>query len=390
MEAVESGDGEGKDSTFSSSSSSSLSPSCPRFERRVSALIPLDAPRPLQIALGTGFIKIRLRQSVEVLRRRQRETQGQRQNSTEGDDTWSPLPPLDAIEFRSVSKLWVPEGSNDLPLGHITIRASYSNDGDVEGGACAPAEASTDSGVRFDVTAVADFRPEGFLTAFKTPLDAVMLSSQRKTAREISSWFAARSAEAAGATAGGSPPPPPLVAPKLPKELAYLHLRRLSLDGPPGESRGISAEEADELHRAALAASARALALVLRLGRATSKHKQQQLQQQLQEHHHQHQPATPEKDLIEQRLPSSRVSMVSSLSSSSLESFASAASELPLPESDDDAAPLITTTPAAKKRGIIGRLKNRNSDISQHRSSPTRMSPLFKKGLPQRPKSAGA
>ena len=189
-------------------SSSSLSTLL--FERKASALMPSDAPRPLQIALGTSFIKIRLKHSVKVVRRR-RSNRSSVQGEEEAAAAASPsspsaLPSIEAVEFVSASALWVPRGSRDLPIGSVRVSASYHHlRGDEREGeenannaADAADNASTAAGqqpvVRFDVSAAADFRPEGFLVAFKVPLDAIMLSSLLKTAREMASWFAATSA----------------------------------------------------------------------------------------------------------------------------------------------------------------------------------------------------
>lgn len=255
-----------------------------------------------------------------------------------------------------------------MPLGDTRVTASYHGD-DADDDADADADAAV---VRFDVQVTADFRPEGFLAAFKGPLDAVMLSSLLKSAREISSWFAACSASDAGVGPSSSPPPPlelVAVGPRLPKELAYLRMRRLSLDGPPGVSRGMSAEEADELSRAAAASSERALALALRgEKRKGVVGSPEEGGGEKDNHGQQHQPATPERDPCggEQRSVLSRVSLdsspshsfSSSCSFSSVESFLSAASELP---ENNVAAP---ATPAAKEKRP-GR-KSSNSSSRKH------------------------
>ena len=341
------------------SSSPSPSLSTLLFERRASALVPLDAPRPSQIALGTSFTKIRLRQSVKVLRRR-------RSRSRQGEDpaeeaatppslpspssaTASSSASIEAVEFLSASALWIPGGSRDLIIGNIRVSASYHLRGDEREGEKNDADdaANASAGqpvVRFDVSTTADFRPEGFLAAFKAPLDSIMLSSLLKTSREMSSWFAACSASDAGVgPASLSPPSREQIAtavvevgPRLPRQLAYLRLRRLSFDVPPGLSCGMSVEESDELLRVASEASERALARVLgaewkKKGReslaASTAEQEQQLQQQ---------PATPESRSTKKSgaaalgersaLPASSFR---TSSFSSVESFLSAASELP-------------------------------------------------------------
>ena len=99
------------------------------FERKASALMPLDAPRPLQIALGTSFIKIRLKHSVKVVRRG-RSNRSSVQGEEEAAAAASPsspsaLPSIEAVEFVSASALWVPRGSRDLPIGSVRVSASY-------------------------------------------------------------------------------------------------------------------------------------------------------------------------------------------------------------------------------------------------------------------------
>lgn len=339
----------------SSSSSPSASLSTLLFERRASALIPLDAPRPLQIALGTSFIKIRMRQSVKVFRRRRSKSR-QEEDPAEEAATSPSLPSpssaaasssasIEAVEFLSASALWIPEGSRDLVIGNIRVSASYHLRGDEREGEKNVADdaANASAGqpvVRFDVSTTADFRPEGFLAAFKAPLDSIMLSSLLKTAREMSSWFAACSASDAGVGPASSSPPSQEqiaaavvdVGPRLPRELAYLRLRRLSVDGTPGVSCGMSVEESDELLRVSSEASERALARVL--GAEWKKKGRESLAASAAEQ--KQKPATPESRTTKKSVAAalgerSALPASSSRSSSfsSVESFLSAASELP-------------------------------------------------------------
>lgn len=164
-------------------------PALPFFRRKASVLIPLAAPRPLQIAVGTSVIKLRLRQSVAVLRRAEVVAAGGYDGAEKksagvgiGDDdasSFSPLAPLDAIEFRSAPRLWIPD-AKDLPLGLIRLVATYEEasavEGDGAGGggsassssasasvsasASAQSQAPRQRRVRMVVTATADFRPE--------------------------------------------------------------------------------------------------------------------------------------------------------------------------------------------------------------------------------------
>ena len=393
----------------SSSSPSSPSLSTLLFERRASALVPLDAPRPLQIALGTSFIKIRLRQSVKVLRRRRsRSRQGEDPAEEAATSPSLPSPSaaasssasIEAVEFLSASALWIPEGSRDLVIGNIRVSASYHLRGDEREGEKNVADnaANTSAGqpvVRFDVSTTADFRPEGFLAAFKAPLDSIMLSSLLKTAREMSSWFAACSASDAGVVPASSSPPSRDriaaavvdVGPRLPRELAYLRLRRLSVDGMPGVSSGMSIEESDELLRVSSEASERALARVL--GAEWKKKGTESLAA----------PATPESRTTKKSgaaalgersaLPASSSR---SSSFSSVESFLSAASELPesgdgsFGDDDDDgtfsndgnrpssqaavAAVAAPPTPVAAEKNT--RRKGNSSRSVSNNSSPKR------------------
>ena len=198
-------------------------PALPFFKRKASVLMPLAAPRPLQMAVGTSVIKLRLRQSVAVLRRAKvfddDDDDGNDKQRLSGVEA-----PLDLIEFRSAPRLWVP-GSRDQSLGRTSMLASYEEivDGDDDGkkkadgggGVIAAAEerevpapvaaeltplhlsprrlrsrsaslagevAAPNSPppirqrVRIDVTATADFNPEGWMATFKRPLESVMLT----------------------------------------------------------------------------------------------------------------------------------------------------------------------------------------------------------------------
>lgn len=187
--------------------------------------MPLAAPRPLQMALGTSVIKLRLRQSVAVLRRAKviddivdvGGGEQQRQNRADASDDSqiaAALAPLDLIEFRSAPRLWIPD-AKDLALGKISLVASYEDiidereggdeNGDLTTAAAVVApsvtpfhlsprlsrsrSASFAGGeanssppqiprhrIRIDVTATADFQPEGWMATFKRPLESVMLS----------------------------------------------------------------------------------------------------------------------------------------------------------------------------------------------------------------------
>ena len=191
--------------------------------------MPLAAPRPLQIALGTSVIKLRLRQSVAVLRRAKvfdsDESSGDGgigEERKKDAASSAALAPLDLIEFRSAPRLWVPE-AKDLPLGKISLVASYEDVVDESGSVDASSSSSSsssaaaaataaapplvapkatpfhlsprrprtrsDSGspfsspvtlprqrIRIDVTATADFQPEGWMATFKRPLESVMLA----------------------------------------------------------------------------------------------------------------------------------------------------------------------------------------------------------------------
>ena len=79
----------------------------------------------------------------------------------------------------------------------------------------------------------------------------------------MANWFAACAASDAGV--GPQHPDfskfPPLVQPRLPKELIYLETRRLSVDGPPGVSRGLTVDEAEEMQEVAARGSERASAV---------------------------------------------------------------------------------------------------------------------------------
>jgi hypothetical protein len=232
LKGVEEEDDEEDESGEGSSAAGSAAardPALPFFKRKASVLMPLAAPRPLQLALGTSVIKLRLRQSVGVLRRAKVMTDdagdgGEKSGGEEG------LAPLDVIEFRSAPRLWIPE-TKDLSLGKISLVASYEDIvEETEGGAsstaaatspaaaaAAPAPPLVDPGVtpfhlsprrrprsrsasvaggeprpsappmppptrqrvRIDVTATTDFQPEGWMATFKRPLEAVMLAMVR-------------------------------------------------------------------------------------------------------------------------------------------------------------------------------------------------------------------
>ena len=231
MKGVEEEDDEEDESGEGSSAAGSAAardPALPFFKRKASVLMPLAAPRPLQLALGTSVIKLRLRQSVGVLRRAKVMTDdagdgGEKSGGEEG------LAPLDIIEFRSAPRLWIPE-AKDLSLGKISLVASYEDIvEETEGGAsstaaatspaaaAAPAPPLVDPGVtpfhlsprrrprsrsasvaggeprpsappmppptrqrvRIDVTATTDVQPEGWMATFKRPLEAVMLAMVR-------------------------------------------------------------------------------------------------------------------------------------------------------------------------------------------------------------------
>lgn len=219
---------EEEEESSASAAADALDPALPFFKRKASVLMPLAAPRPLQLALGTSVIKLRLRQSVAVLRRAKvinDDDDGDEgvdggNDDRNGNDA-APLAPLDVIEFRSAPRLWIPE-AKDLPLGKISLVASYEEiveeKKDGEGAstattAAAPAAAApplVDPGVtpfhlsprrrrsrsvslaggepnsasvplirqriRIDVTATADFQPEGWMATFKRPLESVMLA----------------------------------------------------------------------------------------------------------------------------------------------------------------------------------------------------------------------
>ena len=229
--------GEGGTSSYAAAAPAVRDPALPFFRRNASVLMPLAAPRPLQLALGTSVIKLRLNQSVAVLRRAKIVVVdgGGEPGALESES----LAPLDVIEFRSAPRLWVPE-ARDLPLGKISLVASYEEvvvdeekDGQQQGAstatatasaapaaaAAAPAPPLVDPGVtpfhlsprrtrsrsvslagdersssssspppaaappppvrqrvRIDVTATADFQPEGWMATFKRPLESVMLA----------------------------------------------------------------------------------------------------------------------------------------------------------------------------------------------------------------------
>ena len=128
LKGVEEEDDEEDESGKGSSAAGSAAardPALPFFKRKASVLMPLAAPRPLQLALGTSVIKLRLRQSVGVLRRAKVMTDdagdgGEKSGGEEG------LAPLDVIEFRSAPRLWIPE-AKDLSLGKISLVASYED-----------------------------------------------------------------------------------------------------------------------------------------------------------------------------------------------------------------------------------------------------------------------
>lgn len=79
----------------------------------------------------------------------------------------------------------------------------------------------------------------------------------------MANWFAACAACKAGV--GPLHPDfskmPELVQPRLPRELSYLETRRLSVDGPPGISRGLTIAEAEEMQGIAARGSERASAV---------------------------------------------------------------------------------------------------------------------------------
>jgi hypothetical protein len=212
-------------------------PALPFFRRKASVLMPLAAPRPLQLAIGTSVIKLRLRQSVSVLRRAKIVDGGGSEPGASGPP--ESLAPLDVIEFRSAPRLWVPE-AKDLPLGKISLVASYeeivaADEKKDQGPSAATAAAATEASsaapplvdpgvtpfhlsprrsrsrslslagdeqrdassspalgapppppppirqrVRIDVTATADFQPEGWMATFKRPLESVMLAMVRR------------------------------------------------------------------------------------------------------------------------------------------------------------------------------------------------------------------
>lgn len=84
-----------------------------------------------------------------------------------------------------------------------------------------------------------------------------------KSARGMANEFAACAASDAGV--GPLHPDltkmPDLVKPRLPRELIYLETRRLSVDGPPGISRGLTVDEAEALQESAARGSERASAV---------------------------------------------------------------------------------------------------------------------------------
>lgn len=84
-----------------------------------------------------------------------------------------------------------------------------------------------------------------------------------KSAKSMANWFAACAACKAGV--GPLHPDfskmPELVQPRLPRELSYLETRRLSVDGPPGISRGLTIAEAEEMQGIAARGSERASAV---------------------------------------------------------------------------------------------------------------------------------
>lgn len=202
-----------------------LDPVLPFFKRKASVLMPLAAPRPLQLALGTSVIKLRLRQSVAVLRRAKVINDDDENNGDGNGDDAPSLAPLDVIEFRSAPRLWIPE-AKDLPLGKISLVASYEEiveekkegegasaamtatavaaapplvDPGVtpfhlsprrrrsrsvslaggEGPSSAPPVPLIRQRIRIDVAATADFQPEGWMATFKRPLESVMLAMVR-------------------------------------------------------------------------------------------------------------------------------------------------------------------------------------------------------------------
>ena len=97
----------------------------------------------------------------------------------------------------------------------------------------------------------------------KTPPHPNLLPQVTKSARGMANWFAACAASDAGV--GPKHPDlsrmPGLVKPRLPRELIYLETRRLSVDGPPGVSRGLTVDEAEELQESAARGSERASAV---------------------------------------------------------------------------------------------------------------------------------
>ena len=232
--------GEGSSSSAAATTSAVRDPALPFFRRKASVVMPLAAPRPLQIAIGTSVIKLRLKQSVAVLRRAKfvdedigGEIGGEIGEFGKGGKNAAAAAhaPLDVIEFRSAPRLWVPE-AKDLPLGKISLVASYEEVTDEKSqeasagsaaaeAASAPASAPAASAapplvdpgvtpfhlsprrtrsrsvsvagnehnnspapirqrIRIDVTATADFQPEGWMATFKRPLESVMLAMVRK------------------------------------------------------------------------------------------------------------------------------------------------------------------------------------------------------------------